>query len=121
MNLQDAAYEVLHNRYAQTGLDIILHLKGFYIKIGQIGATRGSFYNNDNDNLRMKAILTERKLITGDFVPPQYLERLATLQDAVPCQSIEYVKGLIEAEYGQPWDAIFSEIDVRTDTYTQQI
>ncbi len=53
---QDAAFERLHNKYASQCKDIILTLRGFYIKIGQMGATR------------------------ADFVPQQYLDELQTLQ-----------------------------------------
>eukprot|EP00050_Salpingoeca_kvevrii_P000533 m.150485 g.150485 ORF g.150485 m.150485 type:complete len:220 (-) comp10145_c2_seq3:1440-2099(-) len=53
---QDAAFNKLHERYADDLLRIILLLRGFYVKIGQIGATR------------------------ADFVPPQFIERLSTLQ-----------------------------------------
>ncbi|CAM9397143.1 unnamed protein product, partial [Heterosigma akashiwo] len=40
---QDAYYEPLHDKYSHKMQEIIEHLKGFYIKIGQIGATRSDF------------------------------------------------------------------------------
>lgn len=33
---QDVAYQPLHERYAPEALAIILHLKGFFTKIGQV-------------------------------------------------------------------------------------
>lgn len=40
---QDATFEPLHERYAPLALDVIRKLRGFYIKLGQIGATRSDF------------------------------------------------------------------------------
>ncbi len=57
---RDAAFEALHNKYAAASKAIILSLRGFYIKIGQMGATR------------------------ADFVPQQYIEQLETLQVSEP-------------------------------------
>ncbi|GAB5037507.1 glycoside hydrolase [Nannochloropsis oceanica] len=37
---QEEAYKPLHEKYAPTAVDIVLHLKGFYIKIAQVGSTR---------------------------------------------------------------------------------
>mmetsp|Transcript_5140 Transcript_5140/g.16804 ORF Transcript_5140/g.16804 Transcript_5140/m.16804 type:complete len:268 (+) Transcript_5140:228-1031(+) len=42
-HVQDAAFDALHERYAPEALRVILMLKGFYVKIGQIGSTRGDF------------------------------------------------------------------------------
>lgn len=36
---QDAAYEPLHDEYAKDAVDIILKLKGFYIKVRPLVAT----------------------------------------------------------------------------------
>lgn len=33
---QDAGYQPLHEKYAPEALAIILHLKGFFTKIGQV-------------------------------------------------------------------------------------
>lgn len=53
---QDEALEELHDKYAPVMLDIILAMKGFYVKVGQIGSTR------------------------ADFMPKQYLRSLEKLQ-----------------------------------------
>lgn len=50
---QEAMFEPLHARYAPLALEVIRNLRGFYIKLGQIGATR------------------------SDFVAPQYIRRCA--------------------------------------------
>lgn len=53
---QAAVFDKLHTESAPACLATILKLRGFYIKIGQMGATR------------------------ADFVPPQFIELLETLQ-----------------------------------------
>jgi hypothetical protein len=58
---QDKAFEELHNKYAPQIKKLILLLRGFYIKVGQMGATR------------------------ADFVPQQYIDELETLQVSVRC------------------------------------
>eukprot|EP00049_Salpingoeca_infusionum_P003030 m.62438 g.62438 ORF g.62438 m.62438 type:complete len:567 (+) comp11912_c0_seq2:1558-3258(+) len=84
---QDAAFDELHTKYADDLLRIILTLKGFYIKIGQIGATR------------------------PDFMPPQFISKLETLQDQVPPEDISYVKSIISESLDRPCDEIFKEFD----------
>lgn len=37
-----------------------------------------------------------------DFLPREYLERLAILQDDIPPEDFAYVKGVIEASLGKP-------------------
>lgn len=34
---RDAAFAPLHVRYSPVAMDVLLHLKGFYIKCGQVG------------------------------------------------------------------------------------
>ncbi len=79
------AFDVLHGRYSQDMLDIILKLKGFYIKIGQTGSTR------------------------GDFVPPAILDKISTLQDGVPGEDFAYIRETVEKELGRPLSEVFSE------------
>ncbi|KAJ3373121.1 hypothetical protein GGF31_001109 [Allomyces arbusculus] len=57
---RDAAFEALHKQYAPTALDLILQLRGLYIKIGQVMTTR------------------------SDLVPQAYRDALAPLLDQVP-------------------------------------
>ena len=86
-NVQDAAFEELHERYARRVLDIILHLGGFYVKIGQVGATR------------------------ADMVPPQYMDALSVLQDDVPPLPFPLIREIVEAELGAPIEAVFSSFE----------
>ena len=71
---KDAAFEALHEEYADDALSIIHMLRGFYIKVGQIGSSR------------------------DDFVPKQYLKRLKTLQDDVPAQPFSVVQDIVKDE-----------------------
>lgn len=57
---RDLVFESLHNRYAQPALDLVLHLTGLYVKMGQILSSR------------------------PDFMPPQYVQRFTELQDNIP-------------------------------------
>lgn len=53
---RDAAFQPLHEKYSPMALDIILQLRGFYIKIGQIGVG------------------------IGDLMPKEYIDTLSSLQ-----------------------------------------
>ena len=64
----------LHQKYADDVLGIILEMRGFYVKIGQMGSQR------------------------DDFVHEEYLKRLRTLQHRVPPRPISFVKELICSE-----------------------
>eukprot|EP00730_Choanoeca_flexa_P007045 TRINITY_DN12273_c0_g1_i1.p1 TRINITY_DN12273_c0_g1~~TRINITY_DN12273_c0_g1_i1.p1 ORF type:complete len:566 (+),score=133.06 TRINITY_DN12273_c0_g1_i1:99-1796(+) len=86
-HVQSAAFEELHNKYAPVMLDIILNMKGFYIKVGQIGSTR------------------------ADILPQQYLDVLETLQDRVPAEPFEYVQGVIEQSWQQPLEQHVAWVD----------
>ena len=54
-----AAFDALHDGYADTVHATILELRGFYIKIGQVLGTR------------------------ADFLPPVWIKKMRTLEDAV--------------------------------------
>lgn len=76
---QDAAYERLHETHASDVMDIVLQLKGFYIKLAQVGSTR------------------------PDVLPKQYLERAAKLQDDAPSKPIEEIVAIVEESYGKAY------------------
>ncbi|RHY79612.1 hypothetical protein DYB30_011834 [Aphanomyces astaci] len=84
---QDEYYDRLHNRYSPEIFDVILNLKGFYIKIAQLSSTR------------------------DDFVPKQYLDRAKQLQSDAPAKSIDEVVAIIEQSTGKPIGALFQSID----------
>ena len=79
---QDKRFNALHDMYAPIAMDIILDMGGFYIKIGQMGSVR------------------------DDFVPPQYMNGLKTLQSDVPFQPADYVKSLITEQLGVDCDEV---------------
>eukprot|EP01066_Platyproteum_vivax_P013805 Platyproteum_vivax@DN6233_c0_g1_i2.p1 len=80
-------YWPLHDICAPIMFDLLVNLKGFYIKIGQLGATR------------------------ADYLPPQYLERCTRLQDQCPHYDLDYIKKIIEKDYGCAWSEVFSDIE----------
>ncbi|KAF1795000.1 Protein kinase-like domain [Phytophthora cactorum] len=86
---QDAEYEKLHEKYAPEVFDIVLELKGFYVKLAQTGSTR------------------------PDVLPKQYLERAAKLQDDAPSKPVEEICAIIEQSYGKPMDQVFQSIDTK--------
>jgi aarF domain-containing kinase len=84
---QDAEYEKLHNQHASEVFDIVLALKGFYIKLAQTGSTR------------------------ADILPKQYLAHAVALQDDAPSKPVEEICAIIEQSYGKPLHEVFNAID----------
>ena len=88
---RDQVYNTLHNRYCHPCLDIILHLKGLYVKIGQVLSAR------------------------PDFMPRQYVELFATVQDAIPQWPMEQVEEIVrrelQVEYGLSLNDVFESMD----------
>ncbi|UIZ24789.1 hypothetical protein KXD40_006740 [Peronospora effusa] len=84
---QNIEYEKLHEKYAPEVFDIVLKLKGFYVKLAQTGSTR------------------------PDVLPKQYLDRAAKLQDDAPSKPVEEICAIIEKSYGKPMDQLFQFID----------
>ena len=84
---QTKRFNDLHDMYAPEAMKIILDMGGFYIKIGQMGSVR------------------------DDFVPPQYMKGLKTLQSDVPYQPLSYVINVISEQLGLEVDDVFLEID----------
>jgi predicted unusual protein kinase regulating ubiquinone biosynthesis (AarF/ABC1/UbiB family) len=88
---RDRVYDTLHERYCHPSLTIILHLKGLYVKIGQVLSAR------------------------PDFVPRQYVDLFSTVQDAIPQWPIEHVHEIVkqelQSEYGLDWDDVFESMD----------
>uniref|UniRef100_K3WDH8 ABC1 atypical kinase-like domain-containing protein n=1 Tax=Globisporangium ultimum (strain ATCC 200006 / CBS 805.95 / DAOM BR144) TaxID=431595 RepID=K3WDH8_GLOUD len=86
-HVQDREYDKLHNRFAPEVFDIVLELKGFYIKLAQVGSTR------------------------PDVLTKPYLDRATSLQDDAPSKPIEEIIGIIEKSYGKPVSDVFDHID----------
>ncbi|CAM9998246.1 unnamed protein product, partial [Ectocarpus sp. 12 AP-2014] len=86
---KDEAYAPLHDAHAKEAVDIILRLKGFYIKARQ-ASTR------------------------ADFLPPQYYDRVKMLQSDTPAEPLDYIRQDVEAaSLGQPIDTMFSSFEER--------
>jgi aarF domain-containing kinase len=87
---QDAAFEALHDMYAGRTRDIVLELRGFFIKTAQLASMQ--------DNM----------------VPDQYMKFFKTLQDQVPpSMGPAEVVDVVEESLGQPLSEVFSEFDPR--------
>lgn len=67
----DEIYEELHDKYATAGLDIILEMRGLFIKIGQVLSSR------------------------PDFIPKQFIDCFGSLQDDVPPWDSKEIKQLV--------------------------
>jgi aarF domain-containing kinase len=86
---QDAEYARLHEKYAPEVFGIVLELKGFYIKLAQLGSTR------------------------PDVLAEPYLSRAAQLQDDAPSKPLEEICAIIERSYGRPVGEVFEHIDTK--------
>ncbi|CAF0866212.1 unnamed protein product [Rotaria sordida] len=84
---EDKVWFNLHNKYCDYVLNVILHQRGVYIKLGQIGSTR------------------------PDILPKPYLKKFSRLQDGVPAHSGEYARQMIEQAFGKPLEELFSEFN----------
>ena len=77
---RERIYTALHDRYAQPALDLILHLRGLYAKIGQVLSAR------------------------PDMMPHQYTDLFETLQDSIPQWPIESVRDIISKSFRESLD-----------------
>jgi len=67
----DEIYDELHDKYATAGLDVILEMRGLFIKIGQVLSSR------------------------PDFIPKQFIDCFGSLQDSVPPWNSKEIKQLV--------------------------
>jgi aarF domain-containing kinase len=85
------AYERLHNRYAEPSLEGIVHLRGLFVKIGQVLSAR------------------------PDILPEQYVSLFSTVQDSLPQWPLRQVQDIVErsleSELGLTWDDVFESMD----------
>jgi aarF domain-containing kinase len=83
-----ADFDVLNERYATTVLDIITSLRGYYIKLGQLGSLR------------------------SDFLPPQWIHELEKLQDSAPYADFSVVEEILCKDLGiASASEIFQSVD----------
>jgi aarF domain-containing kinase len=84
-------WDKLHTIHAQTGLKVILDLRGLFVKIGQVMSSR------------------------ADFIPRQYVDVFSSLQDSVPPWENERVKEIIRDSLktcqGLQLEEVFDSID----------
>jgi hypothetical protein len=78
-------YKKLHQVWAPRGLAVILKLRGFNLKTGQLVA--GNF---------------------GNVFPEEWQKEFECLLDAVPPKPFAEVRTTVEAEYGRPLEAVFA-------------
>jgi len=78
------AYKKLHEVWAPRGLDVILRLRGFNLKTGQLVA--GNF---------------------GNVFPPEWQSCFECLLDAVPHKPFAEVRSTVEEELGMPLEMAF--------------
>lgn len=85
----EAAYQKLHEKYAPEVRDLFAKLRGFFIKLAQLGSVR------------------------DDFVPAAYMEFFKEFQDAAPFSLGENeVIAMIEEELGvKNWREVFESLD----------
>jgi aarF domain-containing kinase len=83
-----AAYNLLHDRYAQPAVELCVEMGGYFYKSAQLVSTR------------------------DEFVPRQYMAWLKGLQDKAPPQrSAAEVRELIQDSLRQPLEAVFTRFD----------
>jgi aarF domain-containing kinase len=85
---RDAAFEELHPMYGEKIYDITEKLKGFYIKLGQLGASR------------------------PDMLPDSWVEKLRNLEDDCPHEEFHIIEEIICKDFGvDDISEIFEYID----------
>ena len=88
---RDNVYRKLHDRYCNPAYDIVIHLRGLYVKIGQVLSSR------------------------PDFVPRQYIDLFSLAQDSLPQWSFDKVRSIVEQSLRQyhnlEWDDVFESMD----------
>lgn len=84
-------WDKLHSMHAQTGLKVILDLRGLFVKIGQVMSSR------------------------ADFIPRQYIDVFSSLQDSVPPWDVERVQEIVrdslQSCQGLDFEEVFDSID----------
>lgn len=81
------AFDDYHARWADEPLRVIMKLRGFYVKTGQVLAGQ------------------------PDVLPPAYGASLKVLQDSVPAQPFDVVRAIVEEELGCGLEEVFASFD----------
>ena len=85
---RETRWNRIHEHSAPILLRHILDLRGYFIKVGQFASSR------------------------NDFVPARIIKELEKLQDAVPAMPALQVRRIVERDFGQSLDSIFSTFDM---------
>ena len=88
MDSTDEVWENLHKETSARGLNKILELQGFYVKSGQMCAAN-----------------------IGNAFPEVWQDTMSILQDECPARDFSEVKSIIEAEYNEPLEKVFSSFE----------
>jgi aarF domain-containing kinase len=84
----DAEYETLHAEWAPRAMDVVLALRGFNLKTGQLVASN-----------------------FGNVFPKAWQAVFEPLLDAVPHKPFSHVRATVERELGKPLAAVFSRFE----------
>ena len=87
---QAVEYAAFHERHKDEPLQLILELRGFWVKLGQKLAG-----------------------LPGEIPPDAYKSVLKVLQEDVPPQPFARIRQIIESELGLPLEDVFDEFDER--------
>lgn len=85
--IAEPQWDELHKKSAPKILGIIEHLRGLYIKVGQVASAR------------------------PDALPSQIVNELSVLQDKVPAKNPDLIRKVVERSLGRPLGAVFAEWD----------
>ena len=80
-------YDRLHARYSPVALELILRLRGLFVKFGQICSVR------------------------PELVPQAYRDAFRVLQSDMPGEPLSVVKAVVEEEFGQRLEEIFASFE----------
>ena len=83
------AFRLLHEKNAPKALQIILDLRGIFIKAGQYLSVR------------------------PELTPEPYRRQFKTLQTMVPSVPLDVILGVVEKELGQPISEMFSHVETK--------
>lgn len=82
-------WQALHRRNSQRVMQLMLDLRGLWVKAGQYLSSR------------------------PDVMPDEYIDLMSSLQDGMPARPLREVQSVIEDDMGQPVEKIFQSIDER--------
>ncbi len=86
---KSAAFQQLHEENAPRVLEVLLQLRGIFIKAGQYLSVR------------------------PEITPEPYRRQFKILQTAAPCEPLEVIVKVIEDEFGRPFNELYESIETR--------